>query len=44
MVGRSTDAVTVALFRCDGGEEMERFTSDDARLLAFVGGRHASDE
>jgi hypothetical protein len=30
--------VTVALLRCDGGEEVDRFTSDDPRLIAFVGG------
>jgi hypothetical protein len=23
--------------RCDGGEEVDRFSSDDPRLLAFVG-------
>ncbi|MET0456023.1 MAG: hypothetical protein ABW137_29645 [Mycobacterium sp.] len=27
---------TVALLRCDGGEEVGRFTSNDPRLLAFV--------
>jgi hypothetical protein len=26
----------VALMRCDGGEEVDRFTSSDPRLLAFV--------
>jgi hypothetical protein len=31
--------VTVALLRCDGGEEVDRFTSDDPRLLAFVDAR-----
>jgi hypothetical protein len=28
--------VTIALLRCDGGEEVDRFTSDDPRLLAYV--------
>ena len=27
------------LLRCDGGEEVDRFTSDDPRLLAFIGDR-----
>jgi hypothetical protein len=36
--------VTVALLRCDGGEEVDRFTSDDPRLLAFVGDRLSSAE
>ena len=44
VVGRSADSITVALMRCDGGEEVGRFNSDDARLLAFVGDRHASDD
>ncbi len=30
------DTLTVALLRCDGGEEMDRFTSDDSRLLEFI--------
>jgi len=25
--------------RCDGGEEVERFSSDDPNLLAYVDGR-----
>jgi hypothetical protein len=32
----------VALLRCDGGEEVDRFTSDDPRLLDFLGGRLSS--
>jgi hypothetical protein len=43
VIGRSTAGVTVALMTCDGGEEVSRFTSDDADLLAFVGGRTGSD-
>lgn len=41
---RKSDSVTVALLRCDGGEEMDRFTSDDPRLLAFIGDRRSSEE
>lgn len=33
--------VTVALMRCDGGEEVDRFTSDDARLRAFLAERRS---
>jgi hypothetical protein len=36
VVARSTRGVTIALLRCDGGEEVDRFTSDDPALLAFV--------
>ncbi|MGE2728271.1 hypothetical protein ACQI4F_02245 [Mycolicibacterium vaccae] len=35
--------VTVALLRCDGGEEVERFTSSDPPLLAFVAARTSGD-
>ena len=38
VVGRHGDAVTVALYRCDGGEEVDRFTSTDPRLLAYLTG------
>lgn len=44
VLARKGGAVTIALLRCDGGEEMERFTSDDPRLLAFIGDRRSSDE
>ncbi|MDT5213003.1 MAG: hypothetical protein QOK18_1242 [Mycobacterium sp.] len=37
VVARTRRGVTVALMRCDGGEEVDRFSSDDPRLLAFVG-------
>jgi hypothetical protein len=36
--------VTVALLRCDGGEEVDRFTSDDRRLRSFIGDRMTSEE
>ncbi|WDZ89491.1 hypothetical protein [Nocardiopsis sp. HUAS JQ3] len=36
VVGRTASEVTVALCRCDGGEEVERLTSGDPGLLAFV--------
>jgi len=44
VVAHNGDTVTVALLRCDGGEEMERFTSDDARLLEFIGARRNSEQ
>ncbi|HYJ55550.1 MAG TPA: hypothetical protein VEX40_08545 [Mycobacterium sp.] len=44
VMGRTATAVTVAMLRCDGGEEAGRFTSDDARLLAFVGDRDGSED
>lgn len=42
VVSRRAEGVTVALLTCDGGEEVDRFTSDDPRLLAFLGDRSRS--
>ena len=36
VIARTRRGVTVALMRCDGGEEVDRFTSSDPRLLKFV--------
>lgn len=44
VIGRTADSVTVALLRCDAGEEAGRFTSDDAQLLAFIGDRDSSED
>jgi len=44
VVSRRGDTVTVALLRCDGGEEMDRFTSNDSRLLNFIGDRRRSED
>jgi hypothetical protein len=41
---RDAGTVTVAMLTCDGGEEMERATSDDPAVLAFIGSRRRSDE
>jgi hypothetical protein len=35
--------VTVGLYRCDGGEELDRITSRDPRLLEFLACRDSSD-
>jgi hypothetical protein len=44
VISRNDRSVTVALLRCDGGEEVDRFTSDDPRLLEFIGDRLNSTE
>jgi hypothetical protein len=44
VISRRGDTLTVALMRCDGGEEMDRFTSDDVRLCDFIGDRRSSQE
>ena len=43
MLGRDEEQVTIGLFTCDAGEEMDRFTSADAQLLAVVDGRSGSE-
>ncbi|AGB22121.1 hypothetical protein Mycsm_01726 [Mycobacterium sp. JS623] len=42
VIMRTRDSVTIGLLRCDGGEEVDRFTSDDPRLLEFIGDRRSS--
>jgi hypothetical protein len=44
VMSRNRNGVTIALLRCDGGEEVGRFTSDDPRLLGFIGDRLSSEE
>jgi hypothetical protein len=44
VITRAHDSITIALLRCDGGEEVERFTSTDPRLLDYVGTRTSSEE
>lgn len=44
VIARTGDTVTVALLRCDGGEEVDRFTSSAPGLLAFLGGRTSSED
>lgn len=39
---RRDGEVSIALLRCDGGEEADRFTSGDQTLLGFVGDRTSS--
>jgi hypothetical protein len=44
VVERSASSVTVALLRCDAGEEVQRFTSADRELLLYLGDRRSSDD
>lgn len=44
VISRTATGVTVALLSCDGGEEVGRFTSDDPRLLTFLGDRTSSED
>ena len=37
-------AVTVGLYRCDGGEEADRFVATDSGLVEFLAGRTSSED
>ncbi len=34
----------MSLLRCDGGEEVDRFVTDDPEILAHIGGRVSSEQ
>lgn len=42
VIARRDGVLTVALYRCDGGEEVDRLTSADPKLREFVAGRESS--
>lgn len=42
VVARRNGVSTVALYRCDGGEEVDRITSADPRLVEFLADRDTS--
>jgi len=44
VTARRAETVTVALCRCDGGEEVDRFTSSEPMVLDHVGHRVTSEE
>ena len=43
VLGHRADRVTIALCRCDGGEEVERFTSEAPDVLAHLDDRPAQE-
>lgn len=43
VAAQSAGFVTIALCRCDDGEEVDRLTSNDPALLAWLGGRTSSE-
>ena len=44
VVSRTDSTIVVALLTCSAGEEVDRFTSTDPDLLAFVGRRAGSED
>jgi hypothetical protein len=43
VVSRTPSRVTIALLRCDGGEEVERLTTTNPETLSFVAAREVAD-
>lgn len=43
VLSRSLSGLVVALLRCDGGEEVHRFTSPDPALAAYIGDRETNE-
>lgn len=44
VAGRTSGSITVALLRCDGGEEVDRLSSQDPQSVQALAGRTGSDE
>lgn len=44
VIARHAATITVGLYRCDGGEEVDRIVSDDPHLREFLAGRLSSDD
>ena len=44
VIARAGHSVTIGLLRCDGGEEVDRFTSSDPSLADFIAGRTSSED
>lgn len=44
VVARHDRSLTIALFTCDGGEQVQRLTSSGPSLAAYVAGRESSED
>jgi uncharacterized protein len=44
VLGKDHDAITVGLYRCDDGEEADRFVATDPQLADFLVGRTSSQD
>jgi len=44
VLGRDFETVTVGLYRCDIGEEVDRLVADDPRVTEFLAGRMSSED
>lgn len=44
VAGRRSGSVTVALYQCTGGEEVDRLVSSDPELIRYLGERTSSED
>ena len=44
VIERRRGSVTVGLYQCDGGEEVDRITSADPHLRHFLAGRTSNED
>jgi hypothetical protein len=44
VAARRADSVTIALCRCDGGEEVDRFSTEDPAVIGHLGGRETNED
>lgn len=44
VIGGGTGSLTIGLYRCDGGEEVDRLVSTDDRLVEWLGDRRSSED
>jgi hypothetical protein len=44
VIHQGDKTVTVGLYQCDGGEEVDRISSADPRLLQYLSGRTTSED
>jgi hypothetical protein len=44
VAGRRPGSVTVALYQCTGGEEVDRLVSADPALIRYLGDRTSSED
>ena len=44
VLARDAGIIAVGLYRCDGGEEVDRIVTDELPLTQFLNGRSSSEE
>ncbi|HNP56150.1 MAG TPA: hypothetical protein PK331_06675 [Gordonia sp. (in: high G+C Gram-positive bacteria)] len=44
VLSRRGGTLVIGLYRCDGGEEVDRLASADPQLIEFVGARNSNED